>query len=100
MPEIDNNPLLTDLKNRRSELSNFLKFISMNTHRQPVNVSVNFKHRKFEDSTGFAMMKGPSPEMESLLLTLQSSAEDMIIELNKKIREHDRMGSLDSKQSQ
>lgn len=90
MAEIE-NPVLTQLRNRKDELLRFINYLDGNMYdKQPVKLSVNFKHRKFCDTTGYAMLNMNGIHIDNIIWKLKKACEEELAGMIKEIERYER----------
>ena len=93
------NPVVTSLKKKKESMSEFLYFIGKNSDKNGTKISINFKHNRFRESTGFALLEFEGSEMYNIIRKIEQAVEEEIKSINGTIERYGKDNKGDDRRS-
>jgi len=90
----EQNPVVRQKQKELASLQNFARFLSMSDSRTPVEMKIEFAHKKFGSPSGFAFMEGSSMSMNQITLAIIKETENQIYRLIQEIREYEKSDKI------
>lgn len=63
----NDTPVIVQKKKKYYSLHDFLKYIGVNSDRNAVRIKIEFKHKRFRDNEGFAVLDLEGDEMRRIV---------------------------------